>query len=393
MTLPEQILLALKNVLRAGTRTLLCILAICIGIASVSMIMSLGSTASTSIQAELEQIGVRGTTIYSKTGERITDDAMQVMRKSDGISVSMPFALTTGSVRLRNQSAAAGILGIDHQLDRVFQLKLLYGRLPTKGQISSCAKIAVIDEELAQKAYHRSNVVGKHIWITVNGISEKLEICAVIGSQSAGISALLGGNIPYIVYVPYTTLNALSSDIITDKAILIPTEAYNTDTLDALLKRLEHVSGMEYRYENLDHYLSSFQRITSILTLLISGVAVISVIVGGIGVMNTMIASIDARTREIGIYRALGARRRDIIQIFLVESVFLCLLGGLLGIFLNWSFLFIVNTIADIRLKLQVDGILLSIAISSICGICFGWMPACRAANLDPIQAIRGDGA
>ena len=204
---------------------------------------------------------------------------------------------------------------------------------------------------------------------------------------------MLGGNIPHIVYVPYTTLNALSSDITTDKAILIPTEAYNTDTLDALLKRLEEVSGMEYRYENLDHYLSSFQRITSILTLLISGVAVISVIVGGIGVMNTMIASIDARTREIGIYRALGARRRDIIQIFLVESVFLCLLGGLLGICLNWSFLFIVNTIAGIRLKLQIDGVLLSIAISSICGICFGWMPACRAANLDPIQAIRGDGA
>lgn len=393
MTLPEQILLALKNVLRAGTRTLLCILAICIGIASVSMITSLGSTAGSSIQAELDQIGVRGTAVYTKTGERITDDAIQAMMQSEGIAVSMPLALATGSVRMRNQGSAAGILGIDHQLDRVFQLKLLHGSLPTKGQVSACGKIAVIDEELAQKAYHRSNVVGKHIWISVNGISEKLEVCAVIGSQSAGLSALLGGNVPHIVYVPYTTLNTLSSDITTDKAILIAEERPDTDALESLLKRLERMSGTEYRYENLDQYLSSFQRITSILTVLISGVAAISVIVGGIGVMNTMIASIDARTREIGIYRALGAKRRDIVRIFLIESVFLCLIGGLLGIFLNWSFFFVINTIVGIRLKLQASGVLLSIAISSICGICFGWIPASRAANLDPIQAIRGDGS
>ena len=391
MTLTEQILLALKNILRAGTRTVLCILAICIGIASVSIIISLGNTAGSSIQAELDQIGIRGIAVYNKTGEQISDDAIQVMAQSDGISAYMPMALATGSVRLRNQTSAAGILGIDHHLDQVFYLNVLHGHLPTKGQVSTGQKIAVIDEELAKKAYHRSNVVGKNIWISVNGISEKLEICAVISSQSAGLTAIFGGSVPHIVYLPHTTLSTLSSDIVMDKAILIADAHNSAAYLDGLIRQMNRTSGTEYHYENLDHYLSSFQNITHVLTTLIGGVAAISVIVGGLGVMNTMIASIDTRTREIGIYRALGAKRRDIIRTFMIESFFLCLIGGLLGIALNWGLFITIHAIWDITLKLQAGGVLLSIVMASICGICFGWMPAIRAANLDPIQAIRAE--
>lgn len=391
MILLDQIRLARNNVVRAGMRTTLCVLAICIGIASVSTITSMGTTAGDAIQNELNNIGVRGVAVYTKTGEALSEEALQVMAQTKEISAYMPLILTSGTVRLRDQASAAGILGIDHRLDQVFQLTVLHGALPTRGQVAAGERIAVIDEELAQKAYKRTNVVGKDLWISVNGVSEKLEVCAVIRSQSAGISALLGGNVPHILYIPYTALNALSADLKIDKAILIPENIDPTVLSEELIGRLEHISSTDYRYENLDHYLASFSSITNILTVLVGGVAVISVIVGGLGVMNTMMASIDARTREIGIYRALGAKRRDIIRIFLIESVFLCLIGGILGVLLNWSIFIGISALLDIHIKLQTGGVLLSIAMASLCGVCFGWLPAIRAANLDPIQAIRSE--
>ena len=391
MTLSAQILLALNNVLRAGTKTFLCILAICIGIASVTTIISLGGTAGESVQAELEQIGIRGVVIYSKTGQTLSNDALQVMSQTRDITVCMPLVLTSGTVRFRNQTSVAGILGIDHRLDQVFQLSILHGELPTRGQVTAGEKIAVIDESLAQKAYHRTNVVGKELWITVNGVSEKMKICAVIRSQSAGISTLLGGNIPHILYLPATTLTALSSDLKADKAVILTENTDFVQISETLIRKLERLSNTTYHYENLDHYLASFSRITDTLTALIGGVAAISVIVGGLGVMNTMIVSVDGRTREIGIYRALGAKRRDMIRIILIESIFLCLIGGILGILLNWIIFSVIATVLDIRIKLRISGIILSITMSSFCGICFGWLPAIRAANLDPIQAIRAE--
>lgn len=389
MTLPEQTLLALKNVLRAGTRTVLCVLAICIGITSVNCIISIGSTAGESIQSELEQIGIRGVALYTKKGEAFSADALQTISQTDAVTACMPLVLTTGSIKLHNQRSNAGVLGIDERLDQVFHLTLLHGTLPTKGQVSSGEKIAVIDETLAQKAYKRSNVVGKNIWISINGISEKLKICGVIRSQSESVSQILGGNVPHLIYLPYTTLKTLSAELTTDKVIMITDSADPLSVSETLVQQLEHSSGITYQYENLDRYLSGFSNITNILTLLIGGVAAISVIVGGLGMMNAMTASIDARTREIGIYRALGARRRHMIRIFLIESVILCMLGGFMGIALHWGLLMLIQVIWNVRIMVRLKGIVISITMALLCGVCFGWLPAMKAANLDPIRAIR----
>lgn len=389
MTLPEQILLALKNVVRAGTRTVLCVLAICIGITSVNLIVSIGGMAGESIQSELEQIGVRGVALYTKTGVSFSPEAVQAIAQTEEVAACMPLILTNGSVRLRSQRSNAGILGIDERLDQVFHLTVLHGKLPSKGQVAAGEKIVVVDEELAQKAYKRSNVVGKTLWISVNGIHEKLQICAVIRSQSENIAHIVGGNIPHFIYLPYTTLKALSADLNTDKVLMVTKNSDPITVSKALVNRLERLSGIVYQYENLDQYLSSFSKITNILTVLIGGVAAISVIVGGLGVMNAMTASIEARTREIGIYRALGAKRRYIILIFLIESVFLCLIGGFMGIVFHWILLTILGTLLKIRVAFRINGIILSIAMAILCGVGFGWLPAMKAANLDPIQAIR----
>ncbi len=379
--------LSIRNVVRAGTRTTLCVLAICIGIASVSMIMTLGNTAGDAIQGELDQIGIRGVIIYPTSGGSLSDTALQVFASSEAIQTYMPIALTAGSARLRNIRSNVGIIGVDERLSQMFSLRVLHGALPTKGQISSAEKVIVIDEFFAKKAYQRTNVVGKKVVLSLNGVTESLEICAVIASQSSGLSALFSGNLPYLLYLPYSTLTNLSPSIAPDKIIALPSS--DNANFDILTRKLTKHTGLQFHHENMSQYLNSVGKISTVLTALISGVAGISILVGGIGVMNAMFSSIDARTKEIGIYRALGAKRRDIVKMILLEAIILCLSGGILGIATQCSITFLVNQLIGITLHTQPAGMLIGIVCATICGISVGWIPAMRAANLDPIQAIR----
>ncbi len=386
MQIQDLLMLSARNTVRAGTRTVLCVLAICIGITSVGLITAIGNTAGDSIQKELDQIGIRGVAIYPDSEDILSEAALMLFSQSDAIQTFMPLALTAGSARLRNTTSAVGIIGVDEQLSEVLLLQVLHGTLPTKGQVAAGEKILVIDESFARQAYGRTNVVGKSLTLSVNGITETLSVCAVIQSQSAGISALVGGNLPYFVYIPHTTLTKISSSIPVNKILALPEADAN---FDQLMERLFKITGLTFHYENMSQYLDIVGNISSVLTMLISGVAGISILVGGIGVMNAMFSSIDARTREIGIYRALGAKRRDIIKTILAESVLLCLIGGFLGIAIQSILIFILEKWTGIAISLQMGDMLISIITATICGICVGWIPAIRAANLDPIQAIR----
>lgn len=379
-----------KNVWRAGNRTLLCILAICIGIASVSAVLSLGVAAGNTVQGELDRIGIDGIVFYPKTGYRVTNDVVDAVKQMNGVSAAMPLAIVSGTVTLRNIRSLAGILGIDDSLHEVFHLEVIHGSLPSPQQIRSGEKIVVIDEEFAQKAYQRTNVVGKTLRVTVNGISEKMEICAVIRSQSASISTLLGGQLPYLIYLPHTTLAEMSGSVTADK-LVVSMRVEDQASVDNIQNKLNRQFEGTYQYENLNHYLDSFHVIMDAISLLISGIAGISVIVGGIGVMNSMVSAVETRTREIGIYRALGAKKRTILQTFVLEAVLLCLSGGICGITLSKLSIHIIEVLLKIEIQFQWNVVIASLGLSVICGILFGMMPAMRAARLDPIKAIRSE--
>ena len=382
----DLLFLAGKNVFRAGIRTKLCILAICVGITSVSSVLSFGLLAGESVQQELDRIGVSGVAFYHKAGESLSEQAVAAVATANDVHAVMPLAIISGTIQLRNLSSRAGILGIDQALPEVFQLEVYHGSLPTASQVREAAKIVVIDADFAQKVYKRTNVVGKKLYITVNGRKEAMDICAVIRSQSAGLSMMVGGQMPYLVYVPYTTLQAMDPAVQTDKLI---TNMKDPGVADKLLEKLNRTFGQNYLYENLNQYLDSFSAITDTVALLISGIAGISVVVGGIGVMNAMVSSLDARTREIGIYRALGAKKREIVQTFLCEAMLLCMIGGMIGIVCSYLFVVLIQMLFDAALQYQLESILISLAISAVCGVLFGMLPALRAAKLDPIKAIR----
>ena len=382
-------LLALKNVLRAGVRTKLCVLAICVGITSVSLVLSFGLLAGDTVKNEMQRIGIGGVAFYHKTGEALSERAVQAIATSPDVQAVMPLMLASGTVQLRNLRSTAGILGIDEHLKDVFQLEVCHGSLPNAAQVRTAEKLVVIDTELAKAVYRRTNVVGKKVHLSVNGWTETMEICAVIRSQSSGISTMVGGQLPYFVYLPYTTLKNMDPTLCTDKMIASMTDA--AQTVPQLMEKLERISPQAYDYENLNHYLDSFSVITDVISRLIGGSAAISVVVGGIGVMNAMISSLDARTREIGIYRALGATKRSIVQTFLWESLLQCLAGGMGGMLCSAFFQYTVCGLCGIPITFQVESVLISLAISVLCGILFGILPALRAAKLDPIRAIRSE--
>ena len=376
--------------LRAGNRTLLCILAICIGIASVSAVLSLGIAAGSTVQGELRRIGIDGVVFYPKTGHHITNEVVDCVTQMKNVSSAMSLAIASGTVTLRNIRSSAGILGIDESLEEVFHLEVLHGKLPNAQQIRAGEKIVVIDEELAQKAYHRNNVIGKTITVTVKGVSEKMEICAVIRSQSASLSMLLGNQLPHLVYLPYTTLTEMSHTIVVDK-LVVSLSGEEGITIDGIQKILNRRFEGSYQYENLNQYLDSFDTIMNMISFLISGIAGISVIVGGLGVMNSMVAAVETRTREIGIYRALGAKKRTIVQNFVLEAILLCLAGGICGITLSKLSIYILAAILKRNIAFQWSVVIISLGLSVVCGVVFGMIPAIRAARLDPIKAIRSE--
>ena len=382
-------LIALKNVARAGVRSKLCVLAICVGITSVSSVLSFGILAGNTVENEMQRIGIGGVAFYHKAGESLSERAVQAIAGAPGVQASMPLMLASGTVQLRNLRVTAGILGIDEHLTDVFHLELCHGMLPSAAQVRSGAKLVVIDTELAQKVYKRTNVVGKQINLSVNGRTETMEICAVIRSQSAGLAVMLGGQLPYLVYLPYTALKNLDPTLRADK--MITSISSVDETVPQIMEKLDRISPQVYDFENLNQYLDSFSVITDAVSLLIGGIAAISVVVGGIGVMNVMVSSLDARTREIGIYRALGATKRSVVQTFLWESLLQCLAGGLAGVFTSALILYLIRTLLSVPITLQTETVFVSFGVSVFCGIAFGILPALRAARLDPIRAIRSE--
>ena len=385
----DLLFLAAKNILRAGIRTKLCVLAICVGITSVSSVLSFGLLAGETVEQEMQRIGVSGVAFYHKAGESVEEEAIATVAGADSVRAAMPLAITSGTVQLRTVCSSAGILGIDENLKDVFHLEVFHGALPNAAQVRAGENIVVIDADLAEEVYKRTNVVGKTLYITVNGQVEPMKVCAVIRSQSAGLSMMFGGEMPHLVYVPYTTLQAIDPSVQTDK--LIANMDAGSQAAEQLLTKLNRIFAQKYQYENLNQYLDSFSIITDAVALLISGIAGISVAVGGIGVMNAMVSSLDARTREIGIYRALGAKKREIVQTFLCEAMLLCLIGGLAGIGCSYLLIRLVQLLFGVGLQYQQKSVLISLGISALCGVLFGMLPALRAARLDPIQAIRSE--
>ena len=386
--------ISLINTIRNLKKTLLSSVAIAIGVASLVLIAAVGNGAYTVAESELAKLGIDGLSLRLEDADsKELDAAYAEALEADvpGVRSAMPFKLKYGSSKLLKATNDTVIWGIGAKMVETMDLRLLYGREISSSDIVSNARVAVIDEEYAFQTYRRTNIVGKTIRLYVGEHWENYEIIGVIGSQTEALNAIIGTEIGAFVYIPYTSMNESSDENGVEQIAIRCMDNTEASTVaEAAENYMARMSPTEGRYvaENITGYLDRVKGIVQLIKLLVMAIGGISLIVAGVGVMNGMLAGIEARRREIGIYLAVGAIPRDIILNILLEAIFICIFGGIAGCVFGLIGASIIGHAIAIPCTVGVGDLVSSLCVSGLCGILFGTIPAMKAANLDPIQAL-----
>jgi len=390
----EAFRMALRAMNAHRMRTFLTMLGIIIGIASVVSVVALGTGARQAILSNIASLGTSTIEIYPGSGfgdvhaaqvETLTPGDSVALAAQPYVDGATPSVASSGTAQRGNRSANVQIQGVSEQYFRVHGLKLGQGRFFGHEAVSGYQQLVVIDANTRARFFTaQEDPIGQslllgNVPVRVVGVVKK-------DAGAVGDASLLQ------VWVPYTTAMArmLGQSHVSSITVRV-SDTVGMQAAEASISRL-----LQRRHGRTDFYMSnnaqirqSIEQTTRILTLMISAIAAIALVVGGIGVMNIMLVSVTERTREIGVRMAVGARRSDILQQFLIESVLVCLLGGVLGIAVALA-LGAVLALANIGFTLvfSAASIVAAFACSSLIGIGFGFLPARRAAQLDPVEAL-----
>lgn len=399
-----QIKEAWLSILRGRLRSFLTVLGVVIGIASVFTILTLSAGVTSTVNRELGRLGsgVLQLTVSPAAGNvSFTDlDILALRNASPSVKSIVPVQNVTGYYSAAGRSGVAMVLGTNAEYFDSFGLSLDHGQLFTDANVRNGDLVAVVDKMAIQQGVLPANIVGKRLQVNVSGSTFSLRVVGVVrsgvsiggGNGSAARAGIDERNIPITVYVPYTALkNAGVATEITSLAVLLTSqgevESFGQLAV-SLLNSIHHVRG-GFQATSLVSALDAVNNILNVISLVLSVIAGISLVVGGIGVMNIMLVSVTERTREIGIRKALGARRRDILIQFLTEALILTLSGGVIGVALGWGLSSAASKAASIPMLVTWQNLLLSVSFALLVGVFFGIYPAYRASLLHPVEALR----
>lgn len=366
-------------------RSFLTMLGIIIGVLAVTLLISVVQGATGEITGQVEGLGsnlIIGQ-ITSPKPVYITMDDVAELEGTGGIEMITTSKSSSAIVKAGTENKSGTVEGVTAKYDLVMNMELLNGRFLTALDVQAKTMNAVIGYDVAKDLYGTTNCIG-------NSINIKGRDFTVVGVLDEGDSMITTTD--NTVYIPLLTYQRMFSDkeigAIYASAVSAETVDMAETTLDQyLLKNL----GDEdyYMVINQSAILDAMDQILGVMTTLLAGIAAISLLVGGIGIMNIMLVSVSERTREIGIRKAIGAQKSDIMTQFLIESVVLSVAGGLVGIMLGLLGLLIFEQIMGINLVLTWSTTALALGFSAGVGIVFGIGPANKAANLNPIEALR----
>jgi putative ABC transport system permease protein len=407
MSILQTFLEALESLTANKMRSGLTVLGIIIGVAAVIAMMALGRGAQSTITGQINGIG--SNLIFVTAGnqqEEVRNPKQLTLSDAQAIADPLSAPLVSGvapyvseslEVSTGKESERVSILGVTAAYAPVMNESVTEGEFFSEEQISGHSAVAVIGPDTAEKLLGRKEgVVGQNVRIS----GQPFRIVGVL--KSKGGSSM--GNQDNRIMVPLTTgqsrlfqrMNREGVSIIVAQAIDSDSVADATEQISEILRTRHRTQvGMDdFTIFTQESILSTVSQITGVLTLFLGGVAAISLLVGGIGIMNIMLVSVTERTREIGLRKAIGARKRDILVQFLTESILLSLVGGLIGIILAWMLSMGIAALATasgtpLTPEIGIDAILLATLFSMGVGLIFGIYPANRAANLQPVEALR----
>ena len=380
-------------------RAALTMLGVIIGVAAVITMLALGTGAQRAVEQQLEALGANVITVttwmrfaqgIAREQALTTDDAVALRNEARNVSAVAPEQSSRQQVKLGNRNLSLSVIGTsqDHAVVNGFELQA--GRMLTAIDDSSRRRVAVLGGEVPEQLGTTAEaLLGRSILIK----SLPFEVVGVYGKKGA-----IGfGNPDDDIYIPVSTseFRVVGNDRVQNIAVQV---APGVEPAQAMVEiervvRREHglAPGADNDFTVVDRkqFLATQQQTTQILSFLLAGIAGVSLVVGGIGIMNIMLVTVTERTREIGIRKALGATRANILTQFLTESVVLCVLGGLLGMALGSGAARALAKFAGWQTYVTLDALLLAFAFSAGVGLVFGLWPARRASKLDPIAALR----
>ena len=389
---------AITNIFRSKTRSLLTMAGIAVGVFSVVLISTVGTVGTSQVSATLVTMGVDTLLVQAADNSvsvTLTDKDTETVRNIAGVNDVMPLLASMSEAKMIYRRLDCYVWGVDKSADRLISLEAEHGRLVNNSDVSARLKVCVIDEQFAVDTYGRSNVVGKKLSMFLGGKYHEFEIIGVAKSGLSSLQGMLSNIMPGFMYIPISTMQQLSGRSTYDK-LAIKIDDMNSDGAivaeikETLDRTNGHVDG--YICNNLLSQKGQLDDILSIVTTALSMVAGISLVVSGISVMTTMMMSVGERTREIGIKKSIGARKRDICAEFLTESIALTLMGSGLGIAAGLLVSVIGCIVVRVPFELNMTSLGVSVLAAAVIGAVFGAYPAVKAASLKPVEALRKGG-
>ncbi len=388
--------MAIKAIAGNKMRSFLTILGVVIGVVAIVVLVSIAQGANSSVVSSIEGMGTNliNVSIRARRTNPVTMEGLQELAESEYIAFVAPTVTLSGTVKAGVTTYDDGsLMGTTPGYESIRNWSLQEGRFLKDPDIDNRSFVAVIGAEAATEMYGTTHVVGETF--TINGYT-----FTVVGVLAENGSSASGSNDNQII-LPFTLaerifsqrgistfyVSATSSEMVTlaqadVEAYLKKTfENYNTSS-----------SGTQYTVYNQTEMLDTLSETTQTLTLMLGGIAAISLLVGGIGIMNIMLVSVSERTREIGIRKAIGAARSNILMQFLIESLVVSLMGGLIGLLVSVGLVYILGPVLDMTLTVPTFVAWIAIGFSVFIGVVFGMYPANKASKLRPIEALHYEG-
>ncbi|WP_322791517.1 ABC transporter permease [Bellilinea sp.] len=406
MNLGQAILEALESLAANKLRSGLTILGIVIGVAAVIAMLAVGTGAQDTITGSISGLGSNLLFVFSgnfnedvRNPQPLTlgdAEAIADVFQAPSVAAVAPAIQGNVTVTFGGEQTRTQVTGITPEYETVRNYGLLEGEFINTEHLLGRASVALLGPDVADRLFGRRDGVTGEI-IRIEG--QPFRVLGVL--EPKGGSSF--GSQDDLILVPFTTAQSRLIRRSRDRVDLILVQAVSAEAVPQATEEIAQILRSRHRTElgaddftifSQQDFVATAQTITGVLTVFLGGIAAISLLVGGIGIMNIMLVSVTERTREIGLRKAIGARKRDILIQFLTESSLLSLFGGLIGIGFGWLIAFVVGQVAarsgtPFTPVVGINAILLATIFSTAVGLFFGLYPANRAANLEPVEALR----
>lgn len=412
MNIKENIRIAIFSIRTNIMRSLLTMLGIIIGVASVIAIVTVGNGGRDYIVGMIREMGsntvsINVNTVTATPSEYITDEDVKAIKNLDTVKYISPILYSIGNAQTDKAQTMSIALSGTTDYVKVMNTPLKHGRFYNQDEYDAARPVTLVDTSTAYLLFGYEDCVGQYLNFTLNNKTVRLRVIGVydlaniMGSASAsmeagGSSLLSNSAMPTsLLTLPSSVINSMmDSQGYYEMCYLMANTDENLDSagnaaLNVLYSRHNNGGSENYSVVNMATFIDLLDSVIKIFTAFIAAVSAISLIVGGIGVMNIMLVSVTERTREIGIRKALGAKTSTILFQFLTESVILCFIGGLVGLIIGVIGSILVSEYMEIPMDIRFLTIIIAIGFSSAIGIFFGIYPAQRAAKMPPIEALR----